>query len=279
MGVKLRIAILDLNDGKPNQGMRCILQLVNRFLDKAEHRGQFQVFDVRQANEVPDIHDFDIFLSSGGPGSPYPAGLLWEDKYNQFLDALYIHNQTQENKKFAFLICHSFQLACYHWQLGNVSPRRSTSFGIMPVHKTVEGAIEPLFMGLSNPFFAVDSRDFQVIEPNDEKLEQMDAKIVALEKVRPHVALERAVMAIRFSDEIFGTQFHPEADAPGMRYHFSLPEKKKAIVDKFGEEKFNQILNHLDDEDKITLTESVIIPTFLEMAAASIYEHNLVNAY
>lgn len=275
----MRIAILDLNDGKPNQGMRCITQLVQQFLDKPEYQGAYQIFEVRQENQVPDIQDFDIFISSGGPGSPYPAGLPWENKFDQFLDALYIHNQTQDNKKYAFLICHSFQLACYHWQLGNVSPRRSTSFGIMPVHKTVEGAIEPFFHGLSNPFFAVDSRDFQVIEPNDERLEQMGAKIVALEKFRPHVALERAVMAIRFSDEIFGTQFHPEADAPGMRYHFSLPEKKVAIIQKFGAEKYNQILNHLNDEDKITLTESVIIPTFLEMAAEGIHEQHLVSSF
>ncbi len=267
---KIRIAILDLNNGVPNQGMRCILSLVKDFYDNSVFHGEFKTFDVRQKSEVPNIHNFDIFISSGGPGAPYPNGEEWEVLYNEFLDRIYIHNKTREQKKFAFLICHSFQLACYHWQLGNVSPRRSTSFGVMPVHKTSEGMEEAFFEGLPNPFYAVDSRDFQVIEPDDEKLEAMGAAIVALEKIRPYVKLERAVMAIRFSDEIFGTQFHPEADANGMRFHFSMPDRKESIIKKFGEQKYQMILDRLDDDEKIMLTEKTMIPTFLRKSAESI---------
>ncbi len=264
---KIRIAILDLNNGVPNQGMRCIISLVKDFYDKSVFHGEFKTFDVRQKSEVPNINNFDIFISSGGPGAPYPNGEEWEALYNEFLDRIYIHNKTRDNKKFAFLICHSFQLACYHWQLGNVSPRRSTSFGVMPVHKTSEGMEEAFFEGLPNPFYAVDSRDFQVIEPDDKKLENMGAKIIALEKIRPYVNLERAVMAIRFSNEIFGTQFHPEADANGMRFHFSMPDRKKTIIKKFGEQKYQMILDRLDDEEKIMLTEKTVIPTFLRKSA------------
>lgn len=264
---KIRIAILDLNNGVPNQGMRCIISLVKDFYDKSVFHGEFKTFDVRQKSEVPNINNFDIFISSGGPGAPYPNGEEWEALYNEFLDRIYIHNKTRDNKKFVFLICHSFQLACYHWQLGNVSPRRSTSFGVMPVHKTSEGMEEAFFEGLPNPFYAVDSRDFQVIEPDDKKLENMGAKIIALEKIRPYVNLERAVMAIRFSNEIFGTQFHPEADANGMRFHFSMPDRKKTIIKKFGEQKYQMILDRLDDEEKIMLTEKTVIPTFLRKSA------------
>ena len=263
----LRIAVLDMNNGVPNQGMRCITALIEQFYSESEYDGKYDVFDVRQHNELPAVSKYDIFISSGGPGSPYPTGEEWEFRFNEFLDRLYIHNKTNANKKFAFLICHSFQIACYHWDLGNVSPRRSTSFGIMPVHKFGDGMDEPFFEGLPNPFYAVDSRDFQVIEPNDNKINAMGATIVALEKVRPHVELERAVMAIRFSDEIFGTQFHPEADAAGMRFHFLQPERKTNIVKKFGEQKYNMILNHLEDDDKIMLTEKTMIPSFLRHAA------------
>ncbi len=268
--MNLKIAILDMNDGKPNQGMRCIKSIVSSFLENAEYNGDYTVFDVRQKNEIPNYKNFDIFISSGGPGSPYPTGAQWEHRYNQFLDDIWLHNQNKEDKKFMFLICHSFQLACYHWELGNVCPRRSTSFGIMPVHKTLEGILDPFFEGLPNPFFAVDSRDFQVIEPNDSRLEEMGAEIVALEKIRPHVDLERAVMAIRYSEEIFGTQFHPEADADGMRFHFALPDKREAIVKRYGEKKYEQILEHLDDDEKIMLTEKVILPTFLQTSAKSL---------
>ena len=273
----VRIAILDLNNGVPNQGMRCIESLVKSFYENTEFDGSYTTFDVRQKNEIPNIQKFDIFISSGGPGSPYPVGATWEKLYDEFLDRIFIHNKTRDQKKFAFLICHSFQLACYHWNLGNVSPRRSTSFGIMPVHRTPQGMDDPYFDGLPNPFYAVDSRDFQMIEPNDEKLEEIGAKIVALEKIRPYVQLERAIMAIRFSDEIFGTQFHPEADADGMRFHFSQPERKTNIVNKFGEQKYQMILDHLEDKEKILLTEKTMIPTFLQTSAEAIHK-SLVNA-
>ncbi|MEI9933338.1 MAG: hypothetical protein WDM71_00415 [Ferruginibacter sp.] len=39
---------------------------------------------------------------------------------------------------------------------------------------------------------------------------------MAIEKERPHVALPRAIMAVRFNDYMIGFQFHPEADAVGM---------------------------------------------------------------
>ena len=116
----------------------------------------------------------------------------------------------------------------------------------------------------------VDSRAWQVVQPKKKKLEAMGAKILNLEKKRPHIPLERAVMSIRFSNEIFGTQFHPEADAEGMRYYFQQEEKRNQIIEEYGEAKYLNIIEHLDDEDKIMLTQDVIIPGFLRDAADAI---------
>ena len=121
-------------------------------------------------------------------------------------------------------------------------------------------------MGLDDPFWAVDSRDFQVIQPNQKVLDHMGAKVMCIEKYRPHVALERAVMAIRFSKEIFGTQFHPEADAEGMLRYFMRDDKKQAIIKNHGEQKYYDMIAHLNDPDKIMLTEHTILPTFLKEA-------------
>ena len=79
-------------------------------------------------------------------------------------------------------------------------------------------------------------------------------------------------MAIRFSDEIFGTQFHPEADAEGMARYFQKEEKKMAITKEYGIEKFNEMVERLNDPDKISLTEKTIIPKFLVHAAEQILE-------
>lgn len=39
-----------------------------------------------------------------------------------------------------------------------------------------------IFEGLKDPFYAVDSRDYQVTEPNHNKLHEMGASILAIEK-------------------------------------------------------------------------------------------------
>lgn len=261
-----RIAILDLYNGVPNEGMRCIKMLCGQFLSQEGIEGQYDIFDVRQKNEVPSVDDYDIFISSGGPGNPLPEGHAWEEKFYSFIDQVFNYNKVNNDKKYLFLICHSFQMASQHLGLGEVCKRKSTSFGVMPIHPQEEGMIEPLFDGLPDPFWAVDSRDYQLIQPNKDRIEALGASVLCLEKIRPHVPLERAIMAIRFSDEVFGTQFHPEADAEGMHRYFLKEEKKAAVIAEYGEEKYFDMLDHLEDPDKIMLTESVIIPNFLRNA-------------
>ncbi|MCS6820813.1 MAG: GMP synthase [Microscillaceae bacterium] len=266
----LNIAILDMYNNHPNEGMRCILQIIHAFLGEEQIRGNYKIYNVRAKNEFPVIQDYDIFISTGGPGSPHPVGEEWEKNYFQFLDDIYYHNKYNHTKKFLFLICHSFQMACIHWDLATVNKRRSTSFGVMPIHRTELGFHESIFEGLPEPFYAVDSRDYQVISPKYENLEKMGAKLLCLEKIRPHVDLERAIMCIRFTPEIFGTQFHPEADSVGMLHYFQTEEKRKLIIETHGEAKYKEMMERLDDPDKIKLTEATIIPNFLRNAAENL---------
>jgi homoserine O-succinyltransferase/O-acetyltransferase len=122
---------------------------------------------------------------------------------------------------------------------------------------------EPVFAGLQDPFYAVDSRDYQVVQPNRQRLRQMGATILCIEKERPHIPLERAVMAIRFNDYMIGTQFHPEADAVGMTMYLLRDDKKKTVIENHGFEKWESMISHLNDPDKILWTYSHIIPNFL----------------
>jgi GMP synthase-like glutamine amidotransferase len=263
---KINLAILDMYDGEPNQGMRCIQDIIGRFQKDIS----FRVFDVRGKSEVPDVQDFDLFISTGGPGNPLEGNGEWELKYFDFLDQVWIWNQNHNQKKFLLLICHSFQMACKHFGLGDITKRKSTSFGVMTIHKTEEGLLDPLFYNLDNPFWAVDSRDYQVIRPEKRKFKQLGAKIIALEKIRNHVEYERALMGIRFSDEIVGTQFHPEADAISFLEHLKKPEVKEKIIAVKGKAKFRDMIEHLVDEDKIIKTNQVLIPNFLERGIKAI---------
>ncbi len=270
MRENIKITILDMYDGRANEGMRCIKMLCGQFLAQEGIEGNYDIFNVRQKNELPSIEDYDIFISTGGPGNPLPEGHVWEAKYNDFIDQVFVHNQSFDDKKYLFLICHSFQIASNHLGFGEVCKRRKTSFGVMPMHRTDEGKNEFLFEQLPDIFYAVDSRDYQLIQPNWQKIDNFGAKVLCLEKIREHIPLERAVMAIRFSQEVFGTQFHPEADSEGMTRYFLQEEKRMAVINEYGLEKYESMIDHLDDPDKIMLTESVIIPTFLNHAAEQI---------
>jgi len=265
----LNVAILDLYNNAPNEGMRCIQQLIRQTAQQQGVELPYRIFNVRAGDELPGL-EYDVYVSSGGPGSPLASDEPWERHYFGLIDRLLEHNRTHRTKKYLFLICHSFQLVCRHWNLGVVSKRRSTSFGIFPMHPTEDGHTEPFFSALPSPFYAVDSRDFQVTQPNWKRLDELGAKVLCLEKIRPHVPLDRAVMAIRFTQEIFGTQFHPEADADGMLRYFQTEEKRSQIIENHGEAKYEEMVTHLRDPDKILLTEAVILPSFLEFAIRSV---------
>lgn len=270
--ITFKVAILDLHKGAPNQGMRNIHELIDGFSIDHDIFLEKVVFDVRGAHEIPSL-DFDIYFSSGGPGSPVdPEG--WEEDYIRWFENIREHNRVSQQKKFVFLICHSFQIICHHYKLANVCLRRKESFGVFPVHLTENGKADPVFKLLTDPFYAVDSRKWQVIDPDDDALDKMGAKILGLEKKRPHVPLQRAVMAIRFTPEILGTQFHPEADARGMIYHLQTEERKKFVTETYGQERYEDLILHLNDPDKIMLTHRIIIPEFLTGAVESLIQLN-----
>ena len=266
----IRIAILDLNEGRPNQGMRCIHQIIDEWEMNSEVRVDREVFDVRVKNELPDT-SFDIYISSGGPGDPISTRYEdWDINWNKWVDEMLRWNDNPSNKqkKYVFFICHSFQLASRFFNAGILRQRHSTAFGVFPVHMLDDAKDEPVFDGLHDPFYAVDSRDYQLVHPNSDVLKKMGAKILCIEKERPHVPFERAVMGIRFNEYMIGTQFHPEADPIGMTHHLQTPEKRNTVIENYGEEKLRNMLDHLGDPDKIMLTYSHVLPNFLNQAVA-----------
>lgn len=268
----IRVAILDMNEGFINQGMRCIREILNQFGENSHVDLSWDEFEVRLEKQVPDL-SYDIYISSGGPGSPLESeGNEWEQVYFGWLSKVerWNSNQAHVKKKHVFFICHSFQLVCRHYNIATISKRKSTAFGIFPTHLLVDGKNEVIFDGLRDPFFSVDSRDYQVIEPNHNKLHDMGASILAIEKDRPHVPLERAIMAIRFNENMIGTQFHPEADAIGMSLHLQTEDKKKTVIENYGKEKWQSMIDHLNDPEKIMWTYAHILPNFLYHAVESL---------
>jgi homoserine O-succinyltransferase len=270
----IRIAILDLYQGQPNQGMRCIRQIIREWSEHNNLDVQCTEFDVRQQIELPDL-SFDIYISSGGPGDPLISRFEdWDIAWCKWLKAVTRWNENPESpdKKYVFFICHSFQLASRYFNAGIVCPRKSTAFGVFPVHMLEAGKQEPVFDGLRDPFYAVDSRDHQVIQPNQDLLQKTGGRILCIEKMRAHVPYERAVMGIRFNEFMIGTQFHPEADPYGMSHYLQTEEKRKTVIESHGEDKLNSMLEQLNDPEKILWTYSHVLPNFLNQSVVQLVE-------
>jgi GMP synthase-like glutamine amidotransferase len=267
--MSVRVAILDLYDSTENLGMASIERLV-----RLNGIATYDVFDVRALGEVPDL-SYDIYLATGGPGNPLEVEDTWGVPFFGLLDKLWDFNHTHADRpKHVLFICHSFQMACHHFGIGEITKRKSESFGVFPAHLTEAGKADTLFSTLPDPFYVADFRLYQLLQPNHERLKAMGAEILALEKFRPHVPLERAIMAVRFSDTCLGVQFHPEAEAAGMIEHFYKKAVHEKALELKGEEKFSQMIEDLGDPQKLQLTYMTVIPLFLRNAIEKIRQNN-----
>jgi homoserine O-succinyltransferase/O-acetyltransferase len=256
----LRAALLDLYNGEDNRG----IPMLTGLMESHAKDFTFDHLDVRVKNEVPGL-DYDIYIFSGGPGDPLENDKPWVKPLYDLMEALWEHNKNADilghSKKHVFFIC---------FGLGKVTERRQMSFGTYPVHKTHDGKEESLFSPLHDPFYIADFRRYQVVEPNKGRFAQMGAHVLCLEKLRPHVHDERAIMAVRFSPEMIGTQFHPEANPEGMLAHFLQPHRHDAIVGEHGESRYHRMIRDLSNPQKIQLTFDTIIPGFLNAAVSAL---------
>lgn len=266
--IMLRAALLDMYNGESNRGIPMLRGILGQY---ASHIS-FDHFDVRERCEIPDL-SYQIYIFSGGPGDPLEEGGDWQAPFHQLMEDIWLHNKhAAADKKQVLFICHSFQMACHHFGIGEVSKRFKMSFGTYPVHKTRDGKEEPLFAALPDPFYIADFRRFQVTKPDQARIRELGAKILCLETLAPHHHYERAIMAVRFSPEIIGTQFHPEADPDGLLTYFAEEERRKSIVDEHGEARYHHMIHDLSHPQKIRLTFETIVPAFLDHAVEVLSE-------
>src|SRR5690606_19920265 len=214
----IKIALLDMNDGQPNLGIKNLLELTQKFIDQYGNGISYQLFDVRSRCQFPKFEDFDVYISSVGPENTHFIVLEWEEKL-----------------------------------------------------------VKLLFQNLDQPFYAVDSREFQCVYPNLQKIKKLNMNVLAIENSRDHQSLSRALMAIRFSEEIIGTQFHPEANPEDVMCNLIDEKYKAVLIQRIGLENYLNTLELADDEDKIKRTQVEIIPGFLKNAIENLMFNSRVN--
>lgn len=266
----IRIAILDLYNSEANEGIRCLHDLIHQFSLECDLDVVTETFPIRSEEDVPDL-SFDMYISSGGPGSPLDTkGMAWDTKYFELIDSIEAWNKlSHTGKKYVFFICHSFQMICRHYGFAEISLREPSSYGVMPISLLPEGKKEGILESLNDPFYSADFRMYQVIRPNLDMMKKKGFTLLAEEYNPAPGSTDRALMAVRFSEYFIGTQFHPEADPEGMLVHFN-GDKKEPIIANLGLEGYNDMMSHLKDPDKIARTRAAVLPNFLRSAASQL---------
>ncbi|MCO6461080.1 MAG: GMP synthase [Saprospiraceae bacterium] len=268
--MSIKLAILDLNDNTPNLGLGSIVEHAKAFQSEL----CYQVFDVRHKHEIPGL-DFDLYISSGGPGDPREGDGKWEVAYFDWISKVLHHNLNHKDKKYVLFICHSFQMASIYFKYGEIRQRNKKSFGTYPCYLTGNGLYEKVFHGLPNPMYVADFRSFEVIKENYETRTKDYPRVLAIEQIDPTEPRQRAIMAVRFTPEMIGTQFHPEAYAEGMYDYFNQENRRQSVIAEHGEDRLLQMIRDLAHPGKITLTNQTILPNFISESIKQIKEQRV----
>ncbi len=264
----LRACIIDMNNGVPNQGIRCLRTLIESFYAHARERNpelELEIVHVEPRNlgDTPP-RDCHIYLSSGGPGSPFDGkDEPWAAAYRDFLDWIYAEGEREgEASRGLFAVCFSFELSMVHFGIAKMEPRPTRKFGVMPVYMTEAGMKSDLFEPFGDRLFAWEHRSWQAVDLDARKLESLGGACWARES-RDGVSKGESLLAFKIGQSIKTTLFHPEADRPGALAWIASPDQAQAVIEAYGETTYLRMLRTLDDPMRLARTRALTIPGWL----------------
>jgi GMP synthase-like glutamine amidotransferase len=264
----IRVCIVDMNNGHVNQAMRCLRGIVAQFFERVRRHNPdlpCELGEVSPRNTPDPVPDnYDLYLSSGGPGSPYDGdGTQWVMDYGRFVDGVMESSVTGGGaQRSLFAICYSFEMVVRHLNIAAVVPRVDRKFGVMPVYMTPEGQEHPLLKPFGDRLFAFEHRNWEAVDLDTRKLATLGGKLLALES-RDGVSKGRAILGLDVGPGVESVQFHPEADRPGVMNWISRPEQAAAFKATYGEVTYQAMLRTLDDPKRLARTYALVIPGWL----------------
>ncbi len=264
----LRLCIIDMNNAHVNQAMRCLRGIVSNFFEHVRAENPDLACELTEVsprdtnNPVP--RDADLYLSSGGPGSPFDGdGQPWAEDYGRFSDDV-VESAIRGgvDRRALFAICYSFEMVVRHFKVAHIGPRAERKFGVMPIYTTPEGQRHPLLSAFNDRLFAFEHRNWEAIDLDEGLLHRLGGKLLARES-RDGVSKGRALLAIDVAPGIEAVQFHPEADRPGVMNWVARPEQAAAFKAVYGEVTYQAMLRTLDDPRRLARTFALVIPGWL----------------
>jgi homoserine O-succinyltransferase/O-acetyltransferase len=264
----LRLCLVDMNNAHINQAMRCLRGLAATFFERVELHNPGIACELVEVSPRDTNHpvprDCDLYLSSGGPGSPFDGdGMAWADDYGRFSETV-VDSAARggEGQQAVFAICYSFEMVIRHFKLAHIAPRSERKFGVMPIYTTAEGQRHPLFAPFGDRLFAFEHRNWEAIDLDEARLRSLGGTLLARES-RDGVSKGRALLALEVAPGIEAVQFHPEADRPGVMNWVARPEQAAAFKATYGEMTYQAMLRTLDDPRRLARTYALVIPGWL----------------
>src|SRR5262249_49508360 len=136
----LRVCLIDMNNGVPNQAIRCFGLLLDDFVARVhsqnpELEASIVRIQPRNLGDTPPA-DCDLYVASGGPGSPFDGyDDAWCQAFRHLLDDLHAEGERSgDAARAALLVCHSWEIAVEHFGIARMAPRTPAKFGVMPVY-------------------------------------------------------------------------------------------------------------------------------------------------
>jgi homoserine O-succinyltransferase/O-acetyltransferase len=265
----LRLSLVDMNNGVPNEAVRCFRRLLETFATRVRSANPrltivLEHVQPRNLGELPS-RQADLVLSSGGPGSPHDGwDEPWCTGYRTFLDGILDRTaQHPERAPTAFLVCHSFELAIQHFRFAEMTRRQDLKFAIFPAYVTDEGTTADFLQPFGERLFVWEHRRWQAVNLDAPRLRNQQGAVLARES-RPGLTDKgEALLALKFGPGLEGTQFHPEADRPGVLAWIHRPEHTAALRDTYGNSLLERMMRTLDDPARLARTFALLVPGWL----------------
>jgi len=258
-----------MNNGVANQATRCFRRLVDSFTKRVHAQNPhvdvaFRHVQPRNLGELPS-HDDDIVLSSGGPGSPFDGyDDPWCVGYRSFLDWVVEENlKSVHTSVKALVVCHSFELAVVHFKVAEMQKRSALKFGLMPAYMTPQGERADFLSPFGYRLFCWEHRNWEAVGLDPHRLAELGGALFAKETHEAGSHKGDAILALRFAPGIDGTQFHPEADKPGVLNWIERPEHKVAVENAYGATLYERMLKSLNNPERLGKTFALLIPGWL----------------
>jgi homoserine O-succinyltransferase/O-acetyltransferase len=265
----LRLSLVDMNNGVPNEAVRCFRRLLDAFSARVRAANPrlsvvLEHVQPRNLGELPSKHA-DLVLSSGGPGSPHDG---WDERwctaYRVFLDTILDRAaQNPEHAPAAFVVCHSFEIAVQHFRFAEMTRRQDLKFAIFPAYLTEEGVRTDFLEPFAERLFVWEHRRWQALGLDAPRLRRQKGAVLATESRPGQMDKGEALLALRFGPGLEGTQFHPEADHPGVLAWIHRPEHTSALRDAYGHSLLERMMKTLDDPSRLARTYALLIPGWL----------------